>query len=389
MPVVALVELFGLRLDTAAAERARWFASEDLRAAERAWIDWCEKVRFGPVDHRSDARVRHVLQRLGFRVRNVEKKTLRRLDHPFIDALLRVRDVDRLLSGVERMQAAVGPGNRLRGVFDQLGTVTGRIVVRSLDLQNIARDLRHLIVPTEGYVFVLVDVAGQDLQVLADLAHDDRLLEVVQRGGDLHTAIAAVLFEMDPSDIDADRRQAAKAVNLGITYGKTPWGLGRDLDIPLPEARGMIDLWNQAFPGAAAFIRASEEQARRDRVSRSLLGRVMPHEGRKDVIRRQGRSYPIQGSASDIYKERLIALHELLQSKGWGRIVLTVHDAYLMEIHAELVEVAMPEIKTCIESSPLLDLPMRTTIGAGSTWADAENNKHTVATPADGNRLEG
>ena len=123
----------GLRMEITAAEGARWFATDELRAAERAWIDWCKKLRFGSVDHHSDARVLHVLRRLGFAVRNVEKKTLRRFDHPFIDALLRVRNADRMVSGIGKMQDAVGPGNRLRGVFDQIGTVTGRIVVRDLE----------------------------------------------------------------------------------------------------------------------------------------------------------------------------------------------------------------------------------------------------------------
>jgi DNA polymerase-1 len=274
---------------------------------------------------------------------------------------------------------------RVHTSYNQAVTATGRLSSSDPNLQNIpvrtelGRRIRRAFVAPPGRVLLSADYSQIELRVLAHLSEDPVLLEAFTSGQDVHRRTASEVFEVDPGQVSDEQRRAAKAVNFGVVYGQTDWGLARQLRIPQAVARQYIESYFVRYAGVKAFMDRTIEQARETRTVFTMLGRrrSLPDiNSRKRAARlyteRVARNTPIQGTAADIMKLAMLRVHRALAAAGIDApMILTVHDELVFEVLPADVE-AVTELSRR-EMSGVLELavPLRVDVGVGESWAEA------------------
>jgi DNA polymerase-1 len=391
--VLREMELAGCRLDTvrlreitggvsaeaAALEREIWeIAGEEFVIGSPKQL---EEILFGKL---SLSRKRR--GKTGF---STDARVLQAIrdEHPIIIKVERFRELTKLVQTyLEALPDLIAADGRIHTTFNQTATATGRLSSTNPNLQNIpirtelGRTIRACFVAEPGHVLVSADYEQVELRILAHIAQEDVLSEIFARGEDVHTATAATVFGMDPTEIDLGMRSKAKMVNYGIVYGLSAYGLADRLHIDQDEAQEFIDRYLSRFPAVAAFIaRTIEEGTEKGYVS-TLFGRrrqVPELRARRWEMRKQGERFAvnmvIQGTAADVMKIAMVRCHDALRREGLAtRQILQIHDELLFEGPAAeeeaVVALAGREMAAAWEREP----PLPVGVGSGPNWLAAK-----------------
>ncbi len=276
--------------------------------------------------------------------------------------------------------------NRLHTTFNQTGTATGRLSSTNPNLQNIpirtelGREIRAAFIAEPGHVLLSADYSQIELRLLAHFSEDELLVEAFRRGDDIHSLTASQVFGVPPMMLDAEHRRRAKAVNFGIVYGLSPFGLAQQLGIEQREAKKFIDAYFEKYGGVRKFIDRVLDETRREQMVKTLFGRVRPipdinskNANMRGFAERTAVNTPLQGTAADLIKLAMIEIDEELRRRKLGsRMLLQVHDELLFEVPAREVELMRDLVKTKMEGIYSLKVPLLVEIGVGPNWRDVE-----------------
>ena len=249
-------------------------------------------------------------------------------EHPFLQHLLAHRDVTRLRQTVEGLQKTVAPDGRIHTTYFQTIAATGRLSSADPNLQNIpirtesGRRIREAFVVGQGYETLLTaDYSQIEMRIMADLSEDADLIEAFRSGHDFHTVMAAKVFEREPSDIDGGLRARIKAMNYGLAYGLSSYGLSQQLGITTSEAQALMDDYFETFGGVQAYLRGVVDEARSTGFTATILGRrrylpdlISDNRQRREMAERMALNAPIQGSAADIIKVAMLGVQRALSA---------------------------------------------------------------------------
>ena len=275
---------------------------------------------------------------------------------------------------------------RLHTTFDQTNAATGRLSSRNPNLQNIpirtelGREIRAAFVAEEGCVLLAADYSQIELRLLAHFSEDKLLVDAFRRGDDIHTLTASQVFGVPPLMIDPEHRRRAKAVNFGIVYGLSAFGLSQQIGIEPREAKQFIDAYFEKYSGVRRFIDSTLEQARRDGKVFTLFGRVRPipdingkNANLRGFAERTAVNTPLQGTAADLIKLAMIRIDRELQTRGLkSRMTLQVHDELVFEVPEDEVETIRQLVKHEMENVHPLRVPLLVELGVGKNWRDME-----------------
>lgn len=309
--------------------------------------------------------------------------------HAIVNAILEYRELAKLKSTyVEALPEQIDPKTgRVHTSFNQVGTVTGRIASQNPNLQNIptrteiGRRVRQGFVAAPGWKLLAVDYSQVELRIVAHIAQDQAMLEAFRKGQDIHATTAAAITDTPLGKVTPQQRRHAKAVNFGLIYGMSAFGLTRSTDLTLAEAENFIKEYFKEFPGVKTWLDKTRLQAARDGYVETLLGRrrYFPNlaKGSNPQMRqreeREAINAPIQGTAADIVKLAMIAMPDALGKAGLNaRMLLQVHDELIFEVPEDELEKTVPVIKTVMESAMTLDVPLVCDARAGDNWGELE-----------------
>lgn len=320
---------------------------------------------------------------------STDRQVLKLLEkkHPIIGEIGQYRELTKLdntyLAALPQLVDADG---RLHTTFNQTVAETGRLSSTNPNLQNIpvrtalGREIRDAFVAPEGHVLISADYSQVELRILAHASGEPTLAEAFRRGEDVHRATAAEVFGMAPGDVDRTTRDRAKAVNFGIVYGISDFGLSEQLSIPRSDAKAYIETYLARYPRVRSFIDTTIAAAAQDGRVTTLLGRTRPIPeltGRTVQQRQLGERLAvntvIQGTAADIIKVAMIRVHDALQREGCrARLILQIHDELLFEAPADECEHVVRLAREAMVGAYPLDPPLAVDIGIGETWMDAK-----------------
>ncbi len=275
---------------------------------------------------------------------------------------------------------------RLHTTFNQIGAATGRLSSSNPNLQNIpirtelGREIRAAFVPQPGWKLVVADYSQIELRLLAHMSRDAVLVEAFRNGEDIHTRTAAEVFGTPPLMVTSDMRRNAKAVNFGIVYGQTPFGLAQTLGIDRKEAEVYIKAYFERYAGVRKFIDATIAEVRQTGVAKTLLGRKRPipdmhtrNPNARSFAERTAVNTPLQGTAAGLIKMAMIRIDQVFAKRNLQtRMLLQVHDELLFESPPEEVEEVRKLVKSEMERVYSLEVPLLVDIGVGDNWRDAK-----------------
>jgi DNA polymerase-1 len=275
---------------------------------------------------------------------------------------------------------------RLHTTFNMAGSATGRLSSTNPNLQNIpirtelGREIRAAFIAEPGHVLLAADYSQIELRLLAHFSGDKLLVEAYRSGVDIHTLTASQVFGVPPLMINAEHRRRAKAVNFGIVYGLSPFGLSQQLGIDTSEAKRFIDAYFEKYSGVRGFIDATLEQARRDQKVTTLFGRVRPipdihskNFNARGFAERTAVNTPLQGTAADLIKIAMIQIDaELRERKLRSRMLLQVHDELVFEVPEDEVDTMRQLVTERMENVHPLKVPLKVDVGVGLNWRDLE-----------------
>ncbi len=275
---------------------------------------------------------------------------------------------------------------RVHTTFDQTNAATGRLSSRNPNLQNIpirtelGREIRAAFVAERGCVLLAADYSQIELRLLAHFSEDKLLVEAFRRGDDIHTLTASQVFGVPPLMVDAEHRRRAKAVNFGIVYGLSAFGLSQQLGIEPREAKQFIDAYFEKYSGVRKFIDRTLDQARRDGKVYTLFGRVRPipdinskNANLRGFAERTAVNTPLQGTAADLIKIAMIRIDAELQRRRMkSQMTLQVHDELVFEVPESEVDEMRQLVKKEMENVHPLRVPLLVELGVGKNWRDME-----------------
>ncbi|MCT9930567.1 DNA polymerase I [Planotetraspora sp. A-T 1434] len=305
-------------------------------------------------------------------------------DNELPTILLRHRDQTKLRTTVEGLIKEIGDDGRIHTTFNQIIAATGRLSSEKPNLQNIpirtaeGRRIRKGFVVGEGYDTLLTaDYSQIELRIMAHLSQDESLIAAFESGHDFHQATAARVFDLPPEQVDGELRARIKAMNYGLAYGLSDFGLSGQLNIPVAEARALKDEYFEEFGGVRDYLDAIVAQARKDGYTETILGRrrylpdlTSDNRQRREMAERMALNAPIQGSAADIIKVAMLNVQRAIEGMR-SRMLLQVHDELVFEVAPgeldELTEMVREQMCAAYE----LRVPLGVSVGVGSTWEDA------------------
>lgn len=308
-------------------------------------------------------------------------------DYPVVGMILDYRQLTKLNSTyADGLAAYIGPDQRIHGTFNQTITATGRISSTEPNLQNIpvrvelGREIRKVFVPKEGCVFVDADYSQIELRVLAHMSGDQRLINAYRQAEDIHAITASQVFHVPLDKVTSLQRRNAKAVNFGIVYGISSFGLSEGLSITRKEASEYISKYFETYPEVKVFLDGLVTEAKEQGYAVSMFGRRRPipelkssNFMQRSFGERVAMNSPIQGTAADIIKVAMVRVDRALKKQGLkSRIVLQVHDELLIEAYRdELDQVKMLLVEEMKHAADL-EVPLEVDANVGSSWFDAK-----------------
>ncbi len=306
--------------------------------------------------------------------------------HPVLEHILRWREVAKLKSIVDSLIPMLDDAGRIHTTYNQMIAATGRLSSTDPNLQNIpirtaeGRQIREAFVVGEGYESLLTaDYSQIELRIMAHLSEDDALLEAFGSGADFHTITASRVFGLPPEQIDSELRARIKAMNYGLAYGLSAYGLSQQLRISPDEARGLMEEYFEQFGGVRDYLRDIVAKARQDGYTETILGRrrYLPdlnsdNRQRREMAERMALNAPIQGSAADIIKVASLNVDRALRDAGLtSRMLLQVHDELVFEVAAGELDTLKTLVSTEMAGAYELRAPLSISMGTGRTWQDA------------------
>ncbi|MDE1155835.1 MAG: DNA polymerase I [Acidobacteriaceae bacterium] len=300
----------------------------------------------------------------------LEHRQLQKLKSTYLDQLPLLADAD----------------SRVHTTFNQVGTATGRLSSTNPNLQNIpirtavGREIRAAFVPSPGNVLLAVDYSQIELRLMAHFSQDPLLLDAYRTGKDIHTLTAAEVFGVDAETMDKETRARAKAVNFGIVYGISPFGLAAQLGIDQRTAREYIERYFERYKGVQLFIERTLEEVRRTQSVKTAFGRIRPipdiqsrNPNQRGFAERTAINTPLQGTAADLIKIAMIGIDSALtQRKLAARMTLQVHDELLFDVPEHEADEVSALVKDLMESAASFSVPMVAEVGRGANWRDAK-----------------
>jgi len=298
----------------------------------------------------------------------LEYRQLQKLKGTYLDALPVLADAN----------------GRIHTTFNQVGTATGRLSSTNPNLQNIpvrtavGREIRAAFVAGEGNLLMSADYSQIELRLMAHFSQDPLLLNAYRTGKDIHTLTAAEVFEVDAETMDKETRARAKAVNFGIVYGISPFGLAAQLGIEQRVAKEYIERYFERYKGVAAFIERTLETVRRDQSVRTAFGRVRPipdiqsrNPNQRGFAERTAVNTPLQGTAADLIKIAMLRIDKAMRERGLkSAMTLQVHDELLFDVVPEEADEMQELVKREMESAATFSVPIVAEVGLGSNWRD-------------------
>ncbi|HAZ39614.1 MAG TPA: DNA polymerase I [Exiguobacterium sp.] len=308
--------------------------------------------------------------------------------HPVIDHIMLYRELQKLQSTyVEGLQKVIKEDGKIHTRFAQTIAQTGRLSSVNPNLQNIpirieeGRKIRKAFVPSQtGWSLYAADYSQIELRVMADMSQDQTLVDAFLHDEDIHTQTASSVFGVEPEDVTGNMRRQAKAVNFGIIYGISDYGLSQNLNITRKEAQSFIDRYFELFPQIKQFMDTAIETARANGFVETLMNRRrnIPDINSKNFnlrgfAERTAINTPIQGSAADIIKKAMLDVHAALKASNLkARLLLQVHDELIFEAPDEELDALQALVKQAMEQTVELSVPLRVDGGAGHTWYETK-----------------
>jgi DNA polymerase I len=308
--------------------------------------------------------------------------------HAVLEHLLRHRDVARLKSTVDGLLKSVSDDGRIHTTFYQTVAATGRLSSTDPNLQNVpirteeGRRIRRAFTVGEGFEGLLTaDYSQIEMRIMAHMSHDEKLIEAFKSGADFHAVTASVVFNVPLAEIGPEHRRRVKAMNYGLAYGLSVFGLAQQLGIASEEARVLMDGYFERFGGVRDFLRSIVAQARLDGYTETVLGRrrylpdlTSDNRQRREMAERMALNAPIQGSAADIIKVAMLRVDKALSEAGLrSRMLLQVHDELVFEVAPGERERLEELVRTNMAGAYPLDVPLEVSVGTGGNWAAADH----------------
>jgi DNA polymerase-1 len=306
--------------------------------------------------------------------------------HPVLEHLLHHRDVAKLKSIVDSLIPMADEDGRIHTTFNQMIAATGRLSSTDPNLQNIpirtetGRRIREGFVVGARYETLLTaDYSQIELRIMADLSGDAALTAAFESGHDFHAATASRVFGVDPHDVTPEQRAKIKAMNYGLAYGLSAFGLSNQLRISVEEARGLMDDYFKEFGGVRDYLQSIVAQARLDGYTSTIMGRrrylpdlTSDNRQRREMAERMALNAPIQGSAADVIKVAMLRVSAAIKSAGLqSRMLLQVHDELIFEAAPGELDALTSLVKTEMGGATDLRVPLEVSTGTGRSWAEA------------------
>lgn len=307
-------------------------------------------------------------------------------EHPFLAHLLAHRDAIRLRQTVDGLLEAVGDDGRIHTTFEQTVAATGRLSSTDPNLQNIpirteaGRRIREAFVVGDGYESLMTaDYSQIEMRIMAHMSGDDGLIDAFNSGFDFHTTMASHVFDVAPEAITPEQRAKIKAMNYGLAYGLSAYGLSQQLGIEVGEAKALMDDYFERFGGVRDYLQGVVEQARRTEYTATILGRrrylpdlMSSNRQRREMAERMALNAPIQGSAADIIKVAMLDVETAMaEASLTSRVMLQVHDELVLEVapgeRDELERLVRDKMGHAVE----LAVDLNVSVGVGHSWHDA------------------
>ncbi|MFD6683799.1 DNA polymerase I [Micromonospora parva] len=308
--------------------------------------------------------------------------------HPVLAHLLRHRDVAKLKSTVDGLLKSVSDDGRIHTTFNQTVAATGRLSSTEPNLQNIpirteeGRRIRRAFVVGEGYESLLTaDYSQIEMRIMAHLSSDDALIDAFNSGADFHAATASSVFGVPLDEVTPDQRRKIKAMNYGLAYGLSAFGLSQQLNISTEEARGLMENYFAGFGGVRDYLQQVVARARQDGYTSTILGRrrylpdlVSDNRQRRDIAERMALNAPIQGSAADIIKVAMLHVDTAIREAGLrSRMLLQVHDELVFEVAPGEREALEALVRREMGEAYPLSVPLEVSVGLGRDWNSADH----------------
>ena len=311
-----------------------------------------------------------------------------RFDAPeLIEPLLRYRQLSKLNGTyVEGLLRLVDGGGRVHSTFDQTATATGRISSSEPNLQNIpvrteeGREIRQAFLPREGWVLLDADYSQIELRLMAHFSGDPALIDAFRNGEDIHARTASEIFDVPPEWVTPELRGRAKAVNFGLIYGISGFGLSRNTGVSRKEAAEFIEKYFRTYPGVKRFMDRSAAEGAERGYAETLMGRrrylpelKSPKAPIREFGKRAAMNTPVQGTAADIIKLAMVRIDRALREAGMqSRLILQVHDELLLECPPEEAGRAAELLREAMENAIALEVPLVAEVHSGRNWAEAK-----------------
>ncbi|MDG1750232.1 MAG: DNA polymerase I, partial [Thalassotalea sp.] len=309
------------------------------------------------------------------------------LDYPLPKVILENRGLSKLKSTyTDKLPLLVGKSGRVHTSYQQAVAATGRLSSTDPNLQNIpirseeGRKIRLAFIAPQDHKIVAIDYSQIELRIMAHLSDDPGLVSAFSEGRDVHKATAAEIFGVSLGDVTSDQRRSAKAVNFGLIYGMSAFGLAKQLDIPRHRAQEYMDKYFERYPNVLAYMEDTRQQATEQGYVETLFGRrlYLPEIKSKNAMRRKGAeraaiNAPMQGTAADIIKKAMLAVDEWIEAQKDDRIKMTmqVHDELVFEIHQDIVVETTAKLVEIMNAAVKLKVPLIAEAGEGDNWEQA------------------
>lgn len=392
--ILAQMEIVGVKVDVPYLEKLQVEFDERIRAIEKD----IEVLAGEPVNPNSPKQLGHILfevlelpvvkkTKTGYST-SAEVLEALRDSHPIVGRVLDYRQLAKLKSTyVDGLLKLVDAHDRVHTSFNQTVTATGRLSSTAPNLQNIpvrteeGKRIRRAFIPIEKKnLLISADYSQIELRVLAHLSGDDMLMQSFAKGEDIHRRTASEVFHVPMEEVTAEQRRTAKAVNFGIIYGQTDYGLSKELGISRREARAYIDLYFSRYPLVQTFIHDTIEQARAQGYVTTMMGRrryIKDINSRNRNLRqfaeRTAVNSPIQGTAADIIKLAMIHCDKAIEDNRLdAKMLLQVHDELIFEVSREDALGLSLVVRKCMEDALKLNVPLKVDLKAGFNWQEME-----------------
>lgn len=401
IPILADMERAGILLDTAFLNDFSNELSERLQAIEQSVFEMAghsfnlnstqqlSQVLFEHLELEPPDRTRRTASGYYSTAASVLEEL--RSEHEIVDQILEYRELSKIQSTyAEAFPHQVNPKTgRVHTSYNQTGSVTGRLASSDPNLQNIpirtevGRQIRRAFIAAPEHHLLSVDYSQIELRIVAHMAEDKAMIEAFHEDQDIHATTASAVFGVDPKDVTPQQRRRAKAINFGLIYGMSPFGLTRSTDLTLAEAENFVDTYFERFPGVERYLDETRRLAGEQGFVETLLGRrryfpqlmqgAQVSEQARARAEREAINAPIQGTAADIIKRAMLRLPEALDEADLSaKMLLQVHDELVFECPIKQLKQVVERVQEVMRTAYELRVPLKTDAKSGSNWAEMQ-----------------